>query len=64
MAVGLELYDLENDISETKDVAEQYPQIVEQLSVLADSCRAELGDALTGIEGRGNREPGMQIFAD
>jgi arylsulfatase len=64
MQVGLELYDLQNDISETQDVKEQYPQIVETLSILADSCRAELGDMLTGVEGRANREPGKQIFAD
>ena len=63
MEVGLELYDLENDISETMDVADQYPEIVTQLSALADSCRAELGDALTGIEsGRGTRVPGYQVF--
>jgi len=61
MTVGLELYDLENDISETTDVAGQYPQIVRQLSVLADSCRAELGDALTSVVGRGSREPGKLI---
>ncbi len=63
MEVGLELYDLENDISETKDVVDQYPEIVAQLFALADSCRSELGDALTGIEtGRGTREPGYQVF--
>jgi arylsulfatase len=56
--MGLELYDLENDISETQNVAAQYPEVVERLSILADSCRAELGDALTGVQGNGNREPG------
>ncbi|MDZ7608137.1 MAG: sulfatase [Cyclobacteriaceae bacterium] len=61
---GLELYDLENDISETTDLADRYPEIVRQLSVLADSCRAELGDALTGVAGRGNREPGKLITND
>jgi len=58
MEVGLELYDLDNDISETTEVASEYPEIVEQLSVLADSCRVSLGDALTGVDGRENREPG------
>ena len=58
---GLELYDLKNDISETTDVAEQFPDIVAQMLVLADSCRAELGDALTGMVGNGNREPGRIV---
>jgi arylsulfatase len=56
--MNLELYDLENDISETQNVADQFPEIVQKLSALGDSCRMELGDRLTGIEGRGNREPG------
>jgi arylsulfatase A len=64
MQVGLELYDLQNDISETQNIKDEHPEIVEQLLMLADSCRAELGDALTGVEGRANREPGMQVFVD
>jgi arylsulfatase len=64
MQVGLELYDLENDISETEDVSEKYPDVVARLSSLADSCRIELGDALINVEGRGNREPGRPVFAD
>lgn len=56
--IGLELYDLKNDISETADVAATHPDILAQMLVLADSCRAELGDALTDAMGRGNREPG------
>ena len=58
MPMGLELYDLENDISETTNVADKYPEVVQQLSAFADSCRIELGDELTGVIGRGNREPG------
>jgi arylsulfatase A len=61
MQAGLELYDLENDISENTDVSEQYPDIVAQMLVLADTCRAELGDALTEMTGRGNREPGRIV---
>jgi hypothetical protein len=63
MEVGLELYDLHNDISETQNVKDEHPELVEQLLILADSCKVELGDALTGVEGRANREPGMQVFA-
>ncbi len=51
----MELYDLENDISETTNVIQQYPEIVDRLVHLADSCRQELGDKLTEIEGSGIR---------
>lgn len=53
--LGMELYDLDNDISETTDVSGQHPEVVERLLALADSCRAELGDKLTEIEGSGVR---------
>lgn len=53
--LGMELYDLDNDISETTDVSGQHPEVVERLLVLADSCRAELGDKLTEIVGSGVR---------
>ncbi len=56
--VGLELYDLETDISETTDVAAEHPEVVERLTKMADGKRAELGDKLTDIEGTGTREPG------
>ena len=54
----LELYDLENDISETINVAEQHPEVVTHLSDLADQSRKELGDALTNQAGAHTREPG------
>lgn len=56
--IGLALFNLENDIGETTNVAEQYPDLVERLTRLADAKRAELGDALTNVTGRGVREPG------
>ena len=52
------LYNLENDISETTDVAKQYPEVVAQITALADQKRLELGDALTQQEGAGTRPPG------
>lgn len=55
---GLELYDLDADLSETTNVADQHPDVVARLTALADSMRADLGDALTGVEGTGQREPG------
>tara|TARA_B100001250_G_scaffold170494_1_gene146847 strand:+ start:476 stop:1849 length:1374 start_codon:yes stop_codon:yes gene_type:complete len=56
--IGLELFDLNNDFSERHNVADQNPEVIERLSVLADQKRLELGDTLTNIEGFQNREPG------
>ncbi len=53
-----ELYDLENDISETKNLISLYPEIAAELNVIADSARLELGDKLLNIKGRGVRKPG------
>ncbi len=41
---GFELYDLENDIGETHDVADKYPDIITQLRALGEIARKELGD--------------------
>jgi len=54
--MGMELYDLRHDISETTDVSGQHPEVVERLLALADSCRAELGDKLTETEGNAVRK--------
>lgn len=53
----IELYDLENDISETKNVANDFPGIIQEIRKMADAMRAELGDSLTGMEGSERREP-------
>ncbi|HEY2572975.1 MAG TPA: sulfatase, partial [Verrucomicrobiaceae bacterium] len=42
-----ELYDLESDVGEAKDVAAAHPEIVAQLEAFAGRTRDELGDALT-----------------
>ena len=55
---GLELYDLESDIGETNDLAANHPKVVNRLMRMADVMRARLGDNLTGVKGRENREPG------
>jgi len=55
---GLELYNLKDDISETKDLASEYPEIVKQLSLIAEKAREDLGDALTDVTGNGVRKPG------
>jgi arylsulfatase A-like enzyme len=54
---GLELYDLEADIGETTDLADEHPEVVARLQKLANAMRAELGDALTDVEPTARREP-------
>ncbi len=54
----IELYNLDTDLSETTDVAEQYPEVVAQIVALADQKRKELGDALTNQTGTGSRPAG------
>jgi arylsulfatase A-like enzyme len=51
-----ELYDLEHDLPEAKNLAESKPEIVERLLTYAEKARADLGDA--GRPGAGQREPG------
>lgn len=55
-----ELYNLYTDISEENNVADEHPEVVERLTTLAATMRIELGDALQGIDGQFNREPGQQ----
>jgi len=38
------LFDLEADIGETTDLAEEYPQVVERLLAVADAARRDIGD--------------------
>ena len=55
---GKELYDLENDLGETRDVAAENPDVIRRLETLAEKARLDLGDKLTGIKGSGLRAPG------
>ena len=55
---NIELYNLNKDISETTNVAAQYPEVVEKIKSLAHDMRKELGDNLYGIEGTENRSAG------
>jgi arylsulfatase A len=54
----LELYDLETDIGEAKNVAAQHPDVVARLQLLADQARDDLGDSLTGRKGKSVRPAG------
>ena len=55
---SIELYNLSTDTSELHNVADQFPDVVKHIKVLADSMRIRLGDRLTLIEGNENRIPG------
>ncbi len=55
----LELYDLAADVQEIQDVSERYPEVIEHLSILADSMRRVLGDRLRDVEGAQVRQPGQ-----
>ena len=51
-----ELYDLADDVGESADVAAAHADVVRELNRLADACRRDIGDALTGAAGD-NRRP-------
>ena len=55
---SLELFDLENDISETTNVADKHPEVVRRLEGYLESARRDLGDSLTGRQGKNVRPPG------
>ena len=59
--IGLELFDLENDVGETKNVADEHPEIVARLQQVAQRARLELGDTLTGVKGVGVRPHGKIV---
>jgi len=46
-AIALELFDLEYDVGETANVADQHPEVVAKMQELADAMRIQLGDDLT-----------------
>jgi len=52
------LFNLDEDIGETKDVAAKHPDIVERLFKLAQKARQDLGDKATGVIGENCRPLG------
>jgi len=56
--IDLSLFDLDNDIGETTNVAAQHPDIVNQLSALGQMMRADIGDSITGVVGANVRPHG------
>ncbi len=53
-----ELYNLAEDIGETRDVAADHPDVVRRLQALAEAMREDIGDAATGVPGRNCRPVG------
>ena len=56
-----QLFDLSKDKGETTDISAQNPEMLKLLNSFADQARADMGDALTGNEGTGNRKAGRLI---
>jgi arylsulfatase len=55
---GLALYNLKDDIGETRNVAGKHPDVVRRLEALAERARQELGDSLIHRTGSGVRPAG------
>lgn len=53
-----ELYNLRDDVGETRNRYDEQPDIVARLSAAADAIRRDLGDEATGITGTGCRPIG------
>jgi arylsulfatase A len=56
-SIELSLFNLREDIGETKNVADQHPDVVRRIEALADRARGELGDSTTKQTGSGFRAP-------
>jgi hypothetical protein len=59
LPVGLELYDLEADLGETKNLEPDRPEVVRELQARADEIRAQLGDSLRHQAGNAVRAAGL-----
>ena len=58
LKIGRALYDLKNDVRETVDVLDRFPEVVARLDAAAEQARADLGDRLTRRTGAGVRPAG------
>jgi len=56
----LALFDLDADVGETKNLADQHPDVIRKLEALAEKARDDLGDSATKREGRGVRKAGKE----
>ncbi len=57
--LGLSLFDLDADLSETVNLVAKHPDVVKQLESVAEEFRKDLGDALTKATGTGIRLAGI-----
>jgi arylsulfatase len=57
--MGMELYNLADDIEEQHNVLDAYPEIVDSLLNLAEKARSRMGDKLTDRKGSDVREAGV-----
>ncbi len=57
-SVKLSLFDLDNDVSESKNVIDKFPEVVAELQESAERARQELGDRLSKRKGSEKRPPG------
>ncbi len=57
--IGQELFDLEADVGETTNVADQHPDVVKRLEDLAEQARDDLGDTRTKRKGKNVRPAGQ-----
>lgn len=57
--IGLELFDLKQDVGEKNNVAVKYPRVVKRLQALAEQCREDLGDSETKRQGKNVRPSGL-----
>lgn len=55
-----ELYDMRRDPGERYNVLARHTDVAAKLEAIAQACREELGDDLTGYEGTGRRKPGYR----
>jgi len=53
-----ELYNLSEDIGETKNIYDEHPDIVTQIMKKVEACRKDMGDAVTGVRGMNVRPIG------
>jgi arylsulfatase A len=61
--IGLELFDLEKDVSEDRNIANENPEVVKRLQALAERAREDLGDSETHRQGK-NVRPAGQLGKD
>lgn len=57
--IGLELFDLDKDVGESRNIAAENPQVVKCLQALAERAREDLGDSETHRQGKNVRLAGQ-----